>query len=91
MCDSTVKREIAHLYLKGYQIKIEKTLRKEAMKMRLATVINFDENGVDHPVWEEREETPAEKAAFNQVINLLAHMMLKYHDPNKTSASKLEE
>ena len=40
--------------------------------------IRFDEHGVPHPVWEDREETPEEIAARERFVNLLADLILKY-------------
>ena len=46
--------------------------------MMLCREIRFDEQGVPHPVWDEREETPEEIVARERFINLLADMMIKY-------------
>ena len=54
--------------------------------MRLATRFHIDENGVIHPVWEEREETPAEIAARKRAANLVARLYFKYRK-NVTLAS----
>lgn len=54
--------------------------------MKLATRFHFDENGAIHPVWEEREETPAEIAARKRAANLVAQLYIKYRK-NVTLAS----
>ena len=59
--------------------------------MKLAAVINFNEKGVAHPVWEEREETPAEKAARTRAAKLLVDLFFQYYHPNGPLDSEKEE